>query len=317
MNNKKICLIASAGGHLNEILEFKKFIDKNLIYIVTQKREDSYSLNYKNIYFIQDTGRNFYHVLKNIYDSFKIFLKEKPDIVISTGAGSALETMYIAKLFGKKVIFIESFSRFNSLSLTGKLIYPFADKFFVQWKSMLKYKKAEYIGQLLTIEPKKYKKEKKTIFLTVGTSNKPFDRLIKLVDEMALKELKDYKIFGQIGASKYLPKNFNYEKYLTTKEMEENYKNSEIVICHAGTGSIINALNYGCKVYVMPRLKKYGENVDDHQLEIAEEFERINYISTFTDKDEFFKKMKTEKKIEEQKKNFNYNILLKEIQNEK
>ena len=73
--------------------------------------------------------------------------KEQPDVVITTGALLAFPFCLLAKLMGKKVVYIESFARVYDKSLTGKLVYPFADLFIVQWESMLKcYPKAVYTG---------------------------------------------------------------------------------------------------------------------------------------------------------------------------
>ncbi|WP_281288029.1 PssD/Cps14F family polysaccharide biosynthesis glycosyltransferase [Bacillus rubiinfantis] len=85
----------------------------------------------------------------NILKSFYIFLKEKPDVIITTGAHTAVPMCYIAKLFGKKVIYIESFAKTKSASLSGRLIYPIADLFVVQWEKMLEvYPKAVYGGSI-------------------------------------------------------------------------------------------------------------------------------------------------------------------------
>ena len=86
-------------------------------------------------------------MLVNIINTLKIFLREKPDVVISTGALVTIPICIIAKIFRKKLIFIESFAKINSPTLTGKLLYKFADQFYVQWKDMLKiYPKAIYKG---------------------------------------------------------------------------------------------------------------------------------------------------------------------------
>ena len=83
----------------------------------------------------------------NIIKSFKIFMKFRPDVVVTTGAHTAVAMCYIAKLFKKKIIYIESFANIETKTLTGRLIYPIADKFIVQWRSMLKlYPKAIYGG---------------------------------------------------------------------------------------------------------------------------------------------------------------------------
>lgn len=88
-----------------------------------------------------------FNLLKNIFLSIKIFAKEKPDVVICTGVLATIPMCLIAKLCRKKLIYIESFAKINSPTLTGKLMYKFADKFYVQWESMLKcYPKAIYKG---------------------------------------------------------------------------------------------------------------------------------------------------------------------------
>ena len=83
----------------------------------------------------------------NIIKSLVLFLKFKPDVVVTTGAHTAVAMCYIAKIFRKKVIYIESFANIETKTLTGRLVYPIADKFIVQWHSMLKlYPKAVYGG---------------------------------------------------------------------------------------------------------------------------------------------------------------------------
>lgn len=87
------------------------------------------------------------HFLKLCLRAFRILKNEKPDCVITTGALIAFPFCVFAKLSGKKVVYIESFARINSRSLTGRLVYPIADLFLVQWESMLAlYPKAKYVG---------------------------------------------------------------------------------------------------------------------------------------------------------------------------
>lgn len=103
----------------------------------------------EKVFFVRDPGKNPLNLLINIFQSLLIFIKQMPDVVLSTGAGVAVPICYIAKLFGKKVIFIESFSRVNKPSLSGILVHPIADLFIVQWKSLIKfYKKAVYGGSI-------------------------------------------------------------------------------------------------------------------------------------------------------------------------
>ena len=145
----KICVACSSGGHLTEILQIKEVFDKRNNFFITFKRKDSEELAEKEeVYFVTDPKRNPISLMINIFQSFNIFLKEKPDVVISTGAGVAVPICYIAKLFGKKIIFFESFCRIHGKSLSGKLIYPIADLFFVQWPEMKKLYPEAKIGSV-------------------------------------------------------------------------------------------------------------------------------------------------------------------------
>jgi UDP-N-acetylglucosamine:LPS N-acetylglucosamine transferase len=140
MKKKKICLAVSTGGHLKEILQLKKFYEKHEYYFVTLKRPDGLDLaKREKVHFVKCPSRNLAYFIQNIFQSLWIFLKERPDIVISAGADTALATCFIAKLFGKKIVYIESFCRPFKPSITGKLVYRIADIFIYQWEEMGKY----------------------------------------------------------------------------------------------------------------------------------------------------------------------------------
>ena len=120
-------------------------------FFVSDARSNALDLS-KNekFYFIEVPRRNPLKFLKNFFQSLKIFLKEKPDFVISTGADTAIPTCIIAKAFGKKLVFIESLARISSPSLSGRIMYGIADLFFVQWKQNLKFfPKAIFAGSVL------------------------------------------------------------------------------------------------------------------------------------------------------------------------
>ena len=147
----KICLAASGGGHLKEISFIEPFYKKYNHFFVTFKRPNSLSLAKKEkVYFIVDPGRNPIKLIKNIFQSFRVFLEEKPDVIISTGAGVAVPICYFGKMFGSKIIFIESFCRTEKPSLAGRILYPVSDLFIIQWRKLKDYcPKAIYGGSLL------------------------------------------------------------------------------------------------------------------------------------------------------------------------
>lgn len=119
----------------------------------------------------------------------------------------------------------------------------------------------------------------KKIFITLGSQKFQFNRLLKAVDELCEKEtIAAEDVFAQIGYSDYIPQNFSYKKFLDRDEFGTEMDKAEIVITHGGTGAIIGAVKKGKKVIAVPRLAKYGEHVDDHQLQLVGQFKELQLI---------------------------------------
>jgi UDP-N-acetylglucosamine transferase subunit ALG13 len=135
------------------------------------------------------------------------------------------------------------------------------------------------------------------IFLTVGTERFPFDRLVKAVDEIALG--KSYKVFMQIGKSNYIPKSGEWARFLSFEEIKEKINNASIVISHAGAGSIILIMQLGKVPIIVPRYKKLGEHIDDHQIGLATQLNKNNVLPVFFDIDDLKRNFnKLSKRIE-------------------
>jgi len=115
------------------------------------------------------------------------------------------------------------------------------------------------------------------IFLTVGTQF-PFDRLVGKLDELAGRNGFCSQIFGQIGDTYYIPKNFRAVSSIEKESFDKYMRDAEAIIGHAGMGTIAMALGCHKPLLVMPRLRKYGEVVHDHQVEIAKEFEKLGHL---------------------------------------
>lgn len=115
------------------------------------------------------------------------------------------------------------------------------------------------------------------IFLTVGTQF-PFDRLTRSVDEAVNGTSLWQDLFGQIGDGSYKPRNFPTVPFLKKDEYDRCMREATGIISHAGIGTIATALEYGKPLLVMPRMKKAGEVVNDHQLAIARKFEQMGYL---------------------------------------
>ena len=116
------------------------------------------------------------------------------------------------------------------------------------------------------------------IFVTVGTQDKEFGRLLKTVDNLIENNIIKDEVIAQIGCTKFKSKNIKTYKYMSNKKINKLISESKYVICHGGVGTIIDSLNANKKVIAVARLKEYKEHVNDHQLEIVSEFANLNYI---------------------------------------
>jgi beta-1,4-N-acetylglucosaminyltransferase len=114
------------------------------------------------------------------------------------------------------------------------------------------------------------------IFVTVGTHNQGFERLIKKMDEIAGKINEE--VVMQIGFNDYEPENAKWFKFVDIEEIMNFYKNADIIVTHAGAGALLDALSFGKLIIVVPRLKKFREHIDNQQLELAEALENKGQI---------------------------------------
>lgn len=141
---KKICFASSGGGHLDELNQLTNVVLKyDIFYVIPYSKVSSENEKMRK-YFIKDIKREFHisffcGIIQNLLKSWWILKRERPDVVISTGALAALPICLICKMYNTKLIFIESLAKKNSPSKTGKLVYKFADKFIIQWEELKKF----------------------------------------------------------------------------------------------------------------------------------------------------------------------------------
>ncbi len=141
--SKKVCLICSSGGHLEQIKQLKEvYRQYDCFYVVTRTKATE-AMRQKT-YIVSDLVRTnktveLLRMMRMMCEQFVIFCKEKPDVILTTGAAVAIPMCLIGKIFKRKVIYIESFARMTTPNKTGLFIYKFADLFIVQWEALKKY----------------------------------------------------------------------------------------------------------------------------------------------------------------------------------
>ncbi len=116
------------------------------------------------------------------------------------------------------------------------------------------------------------------IFVTVGSQKFPFNRLLKKVDEMVQNHTIAELVYMQTGVSDYVPACCQYQNFCNQTEFAEKMETCSIVITHGGTGTIIDAVRRGKKTIVVPRFARYGEHVDDHQIQLVSRFHEMNLV---------------------------------------
>lgn len=134
------------------------------------------------------------------------------------------------------------------------------------------------------------------IFVAVGTRKFQLNRLLSEIDALVEKGLIKEKVFAQTGYSDYRPKNYDYIDFMPKLEFDDRIRNCDLLITHGGVGIILTALKNEKPIIVFPRLSKYGEHIDDHQLEITEAFVELNYVLQVTNCNTLLKTINVAKK---------------------
>ena len=152
------------------------------------------------------------------------------------------------------------------------------------------------------------------IFVTLGSQKFQFNRLLTELDKLVEEKKICNDIFAQIGYSDYKPKNYEFKEFLDREQFAEIMERCEIVITHGGTGAIVGAVKRDKKVIAVPRLAKFGEHVDDHQLQIIDQFTDMNFIVGVKETNEIYEALEQLKTIEFKKYISNTENIIKSIE---
>ena len=152
------------------------------------------------------------------------------------------------------------------------------------------------------------------IFVTLGSQKFQFNRLLIELDKLVEEEKICNDIFAQIGYSDYKPKNYEFKEFLDREQFAEFMDKCDTVITHGGTGAIVGAVKRDKKVIAVPRLAKFGEHVDDHQLQIIDQFTNMNFIVGVKDTNEIYEALELLKTMKFKKYISNTENIINEIE---
>lgn len=259
----KIALIATCGGHFEQLNNLYDFYNNYSHFWITNKNVQTVSeLKNEKVYFIKEGHFSRpWTYLPHLPFFYSVFRKERPTHILSTGSGrTGFIAFYIAKLFRIQFIYIDTFSRVNNLSIFGNFLIKSGLKIYTQWDNNLN-KKVEYIGPVFkAIDFKNnYNKEFNYVFVTLGTRNEQFVRLIKSIEQLKRNGVITKNIKVQAGSTKYKSDILDIFDFCSQNEIDDLIYNSEFIITQESAGIATKCLKMKKRFIVMPRDYSYGE----------------------------------------------------------
>ena len=293
----KLCLAASGGGHIRQLLDLEPLWRERDYFFVTEDTPLGRSIT------ADHPGEFVPHValgqarlghraamlkgaVRSVFASLRIVLRRRPDVVITTGAGSMFFVTLWARLFGARVIVIDSFARFERPSAFARLAGPMAHLRIAQAAQSGKIWGTPHVfDPFRRIEAARPAKEP-LLFATVGATL-AFPRLVELVADAHGRGLLPERVILQCGVGGRHPDGIEAHETLPFGQVQDILRRADYVVCHGGTGSLITALREGCRVIAIPRRFELGEHYDDHQTEITQVFRARGLIEIANTPEEF------------------------------
>lgn len=264
MSRKRIniALVCTVGGHFEQMTNLSDFYNQYSHFWITNRNKQTESqIKNEKIYYIEPGHyKNPWTYLYHLRPVLKIFAREKPTHVLSTGSGrTAFIPFLIARFLGIRFIYIDTFSRVHNHSLFGIFMLKTGNKIFTQWEDHIN-KKSIYIGPVFKKEGKNNKQiNGRHIFVTVGTRGEPFTRLLKGVEDLIKKGTIKEKIIVQAGHTRYISEQMQIFDFCMPRMIDEFIREAKYVITQESAGIGTQCLKYGTKFIVMPRDYRYGE----------------------------------------------------------
>lgn len=272
-------LVASTGGHLAQLDKLHAGhlrVASDPTWVTFKNSQSESLLNGRHVEWLPYIpSRGWKEALACVPRMVRIIRSTRPEVVVSTGAAVAAVALPVARLMGVKVHYIESVSRFDGPSLTGRMVSfipgirlhtqheKWADKRWIQDVSLLDDYQRIASNRLSRVgdSPK--------VFVTLGTI-KPF-RFDRLVDRLLAILPSNADVTWQLGETYRNDLPGRAVSSMTSDEMDRELKEADFVISHAGVGTALRAMDLGRRPVLVPRRSAHGEHVDDHQLQIARE----------------------------------------------
>ena len=291
-----VCLAASGGGHLRQLLDLERFWSRHEHFFVTEDTAMGRSVAARHPteyvpHFALGQARlgNPFLMLKragiSAWRSLAIVWHRRPTVVVTTGAGSQLFVVLWARLLGARIVLIDSFARFEGPSAFARLAGPLAHLRIAQSAAAAAHWPGAIVYDPL-VEADRVTLPKKDLLVATVGATLSFPRLVGLVLEAKRAGIIMEKVVLQVaeGAETVAPvPGVKIVDSLSFDDLQAALAEARLVISHGGTGSIITALQAQCGTVVIPRRFALGEHYDDHQAEISAAFAERGLVQVADD----------------------------------
>jgi UDP-N-acetylglucosamine transferase subunit ALG13 len=295
-NRKKIniALVTALGGHFEQMTNLSDFYNCYDHFWITHRNKQTESQsNKERMYFIEKAHykKPWTHLFQ-VLPVLKILVREKPTHVLSTGSGrAALIPFLLSRFLRIKFIYIDTFSRVHGYSKFGTFLLKTGNKIYTQWEDP-QNEKAISIGPVFKgKENYNQSHDPKHIFVTLGTRDESFIRLLKAVEGLVRKGKIKEKVVIQAGHTKYSPEYAEVFDFCTPEMVDELISNARYVITQESAGIATQCLKYGTKFIVIPREYQYGElpSKSDMKEDLHYKLEELGYTKVVRNADELEK----------------------------
>jgi beta-1,4-N-acetylglucosaminyltransferase len=304
-----IALVCTKGGHFEQMTNLSEFYNSyNHFWITNRNKQTENQLKKERAYYIETAHfKKPWTYLWQMAPVLKIIAKEKPTHVISTGSGrTALIPFLLLRLSKIKFIYIDTFSRVNGYSKFGTFLLKTGNKIYTQWEDP-QNEDAIYIGPIFKQQETCNKDhDSKYIFVTVGTRDEQFTRMLKAVEDLVKKGIIKEKVIIQAGNTKYSSDYFEVFDFCMPEKIDKLILNASYVITQESAGIGTQCLKYKTKFIVMPRDYQYGElpTKSDMKEDLHYKLEELGYTKVVRNTNELEKAIKN---METLKVEFNFN----------
>jgi UDP-N-acetylglucosamine transferase subunit ALG13 len=289
-----LLIATNAGGHLLELVSLDEVLRPySRVWVAPDTLDAHEFLERERVVHVDAAGtRSPVRLAQNLVIALRLVHRVRPRVAITTGSAIAVPFLWIARLYGSRVVVIECGGRADGQSVSRRLLAPIADRVYIQWdgrdarsgRARLAGKASlARTGALADRLGDPHVLDQIELLVTLGTCAYPFERLLRAVSGVVQS---DALVLAQCGSTSFRPKRMLCVDYLSPSTLMGCMRSARVVVCHGGIGSVALALAAGHTPIVVPRRRRFGEHVDDHQLAFAREVHALGLATLVEDETE-------------------------------